>query len=141
MGKGGVRSTAIAAPSSARGAPRSDGGVGSGSGAGRRPNSARIASEELPAAGRRAQSAKRPSTRAPEQIMQEMHRALRQLRVGFRQASPSLVKCEQRGVRFDLQISNLDRAEPAYAVKVQRVAGELGTYKELSAMIFAEMQL
>lgn len=81
------------------------------------------------------------SLHAPEQIMQEMLRALRASRVAFKQVSPSLVRCERKGMRFDMQISQTDQTACAYLVKLHKIAGELGDYRETSAKVLAEMQL
>lgn len=75
--------------------------------------------------------------------MQELHRTLKLLRVGFKQASPTVVCCEKKGVRFDVQVSPAGPAdaEPAHMVKLQRVNGEVDAYRELCAKVFAESQL
>lgn len=73
--------------------------------------------------------------------MEEIHRTLKQMRVGFKQASPMLLRCELKGVRFDVQVSPYGQADLTHMVKLQRMTGELGTYREVCAKFFAEMQL
>jgi len=91
--------------------------------------------------GRCAQWVRASSLKSPEQITSEVLRVLKQMRVGFKRFSPSLVRCEFKALRFDVQINLLDQAELAYAVKLQRTAGEIGAYRELCARILAELQL
>mmetsp|Transcript_5785 Transcript_5785/g.14063 ORF Transcript_5785/g.14063 Transcript_5785/m.14063 type:complete len:742 (-) Transcript_5785:127-2352(-) len=104
------------------------------------PKSARGTSEEGLGTSRGSYAIRR-SSRPPEQIMEEIHRTLKQMRVGFKQASPMLLRCELKGVRFDVQVSPYGQADLTHMVKLQRMTGELGTYREVCAKFFAEMQL
>jgi len=116
-------------------------------GGSRAPHSSRVESsrgaspsEEAPGASRGAHLV-RSSLKSSDQIMQEITRALRLTRVPFKQISPSHVKCDRKGLRFDMQISHYDQAESTYVVKIQRSAGEVVPYRELCARVLAEMQI
>mmetsp|Transcript_181461 Transcript_181461/g.576025 ORF Transcript_181461/g.576025 Transcript_181461/m.576025 type:complete len:509 (-) Transcript_181461:61-1587(-) len=133
-------------PLSARGAPPAlptVGAIGGSSGSRASSRSARGRSEDPTSSGRAAASCTRKTYQAPDYVMQELHRTLKLLRVGFKQASPTVVTCEKKGVRFDVQVSPAGPAdaEPAHMVKLQRVNGEVDAYRELCAKVFAESQL
>jgi hypothetical protein len=81
------------------------------------------------------------SSKAPKQLMQEMHRSLQSQRVTFKQANAFLVKCQRQGLRFEMEISHLDHLGSIYVVRFRRVAGELVPYKELCSKVLAEMKL
>lgn len=105
------------------------------------PQSARGLSEDSGGSGRGAVWIRATVLRAPEQIMQEMARALKLVRVGFKQLSPALMRCELKGLRFEMQVSHLDQVDSPYMIKIQRTSGEFSAYRELCAKVLAEMQL
>jgi hypothetical protein len=119
------------------------GGAGGGSAGGgaNAPLSAREAREEVMRTCRGAFNVSCTSSKAPRQIMQEMHRALNLQRIAYKQTSAFLVKCQKQGLRFEMEISHLDQLESIYVVRFRRVAGELPAYKELCSKILAEMKM
>jgi len=105
------------------------------------PLSAREARDEVMRTCRGNFNVSCTSSRAPKQIMQEMHRALALQRVTYEQTSSFLVKCQRQGIRFDMEVSHLDHLESVYVVRFRRVAGDLVNYKELCSKILAEMKI
>lgn len=81
------------------------------------------------------------SSKAPKQIMQEIHRALTIQRVAYKQSSAFLVRCQRQGLRFEMEISHLDHLESIYVVRFRRVAGDLVGYKDLCSKVLAEMKI
>lgn len=81
------------------------------------------------------------SSKAPNQIVQEIQRALGLQRVAFKQASPFLVKCQKHGLRFEMEVAHLDHLESIYVVRFRRVAGELAAYRELCSKVVADMKI
>ncbi|CAE7943615.1 KIN10 [Symbiodinium necroappetens] len=81
------------------------------------------------------------SSKAPKQIMQEIHKALTLQRVVFKQANTFLVRCQKQSLRFEMEISHLDHLESIYVVRFRRAAGELASYKELCSRVLAEMKI
>lgn len=83
----------------------------------------------------------RSTLKAPDVIMTEIIRALKLSRVPFKQTSPSNVRCDRKGLRFDLHVLPPDQVESSYVVKIQQAAGEVGPYRDLCSRVLAEMQL
>lgn len=81
------------------------------------------------------------SSKAPRQIMQEIHKALTVQRVAFKQANAFLVRCQKQSLRFEMEISHLDHLESIHVVRFRRAAGEQTVYKELCSKVLAEMKL
>merc|ERR550537_989309 len=105
------------------------------------PLSAREARDEVMRTCRGAFNVSCTSSKAPKQIMQEIHRALTVQRVAFKQSSAFVVKCQKQSLRFEMEISHLDHLESIYVVRFRRAAGELSTYKELCSRVLAEMKI
>jgi len=117
-----------------------DNGI-SATGAGGAPLSARDAREEAMRTCKGSFNVSCTSSKAPKQIMQEIHKALTMHRVAFKQATAFLVRCQKQSLRFEMEISHLDHLESIYVVRFRRAAGELATYKELCSRVLAEMKI
>jgi len=123
LGSGSVHETALAA------------------GIGAPPLSARESRDEAMRTCRGAFNVSCTSSKAPKQIMQELHRALALHRVTYKQISAFLVKCQKQSLRFEMEISHLDHLESIYVVRFRRAAGEMAAYKELCSKVLAEMKI
>lgn len=116
-----------------------DGGMGATGAAA--PLSARDAREESMRTCKGHFNVSCTSSKAPKQIMQEIHKALTAHRIAFKQATAFLVRCQKQSLRFEMEISHLDHLESIYVVRFKRAAGELATYKELCSRVLADMRI
>lgn len=124
---------------------------------GERPHSARVptpeARVELAPGGaltmREGQKAERAaageilrtSTRPPRVILQELQRALAVQRIASRQISSCALRCQRLSVRFDLEVTPLDRLGSIHALRARRLAGEIWQYKDTCARLMTELRI
>lgn len=80
------------------------------------------------------------SARPPRQIVQEVLRALSLMRIGYRQVSNFLVRCQTQGVRFEAEVLHPPRSG-GYILRFSRVAGDVYLYKDICQHLAAEVQL
>lgn len=136
-----------AAPASARGtrvgtSPGAPVASNSGALSSRVPLTARCASEDaVGSSARGAHWIRSSALQSADAIAQELARSLKTSKVGFKQLSPSLFRCERKGTRFDVHISHLDRSDAPYMVKIQRTAGDLCTYRKLLSRVVSDLQI
>lgn len=87
----------------------------------------------------------RSSPRQPAAIMQDLLGTLGRMEVGFKQTSPTSVKCERKGVRFEIKLeSDSSRAtvhRPMQMVSISRITGEHNAYADMCMKVFSESRL
>jgi hypothetical protein len=65
------------------------------------------------------------TSREPQVVLSEMHKALDINKVSFKRVGSYGLRCQKNNVRFDMEIAYLDNLDNIYVVKFKRLAGEL----------------
>jgi len=74
-------------------------------------------------------------------IMQELQRVLGSQRITTKQVSPLMLRCQWLSLRFDVEVSPLDRLGSIHAVRSRRTAGETWQYKDVCNRLLAELRI
>lgn len=74
-------------------------------------------------------------------IMQELQRVLGAQRIASKQVSPLTLRCQWLSLRFDVEVSPLDRLGSIHAVRSRRTAGETWQYKDVCNRLLAELRI
>lgn len=83
----------------------------------------------------------RTSSRSPRLIMQELQRVLGAQRIASKLASAMTLRCQTHTLKFDVEVSPLDRLGSIHAVRSRRTGGEAWQYKDVCNRLLAELRL
>lgn len=73
--------------------------------------------------------------------MSDLATVLTKESITYRSTSAWAVKCQQGGIRFELELAKLDEVDSAYVLGFKRIAGDLANYKILCSQLLADLKL
>eukprot|EP00397_Hematodinium_sp_SG-2012_P002623 GEMP01002631.1.p1 GENE.GEMP01002631.1~~GEMP01002631.1.p1 ORF type:complete len:815 (-),score=126.14 GEMP01002631.1:1863-4307(-) len=79
-----------------------------------------------------------PTGKPPKYIFQELHRCLKLHNIQFLAQIDSTVKCQNHGLRFDVQICS---ERDVNVVRFKRIAGDVGSYRDTCRSLLNDMRI